>query len=328
MTRQRIAVIGAGLAGLACARRLQDAGQAVTVFEQQPVPGGRCASHASPAGVFDHGANGFGAVGATFCAQVRAWAEQGWVGADPQTPERWVTTGPMQSLPERLAQGCTLALPVDVAAVEREQAHWRLRTHNPLPLGLDPCFDAVVVTLPAERAVTLLAADPALAAAAREVKSEPCWTAMVAWPGPLPLRTARLDPAALAAAGGVLSAAWRDDDRPARAPVSGVGARWVLQASPYWSANNLDARPADVARRLLDAFATALSAKLARPVYSATHLWRHAWTGAPRAEPYGWNDELHLGVCGDAWHALDGAEGVERAWLSGSALAEAVLAQG
>ncbi len=54
-----IAVIGAGIAGLACARTLAQAGHRVAVFEKSWRPGGRMATRASPFGGFDHGAQYF-----------------------------------------------------------------------------------------------------------------------------------------------------------------------------------------------------------------------------------------------------------------------------
>ena len=53
---RRIAVIGAGIAGLAAARTLQRSGYDVQVFEAAPVPGGRVATQDSPFGGFDSGA--------------------------------------------------------------------------------------------------------------------------------------------------------------------------------------------------------------------------------------------------------------------------------
>ena len=49
-------MIGAGLAGIACAARLQDAGVAVRVFEAQRAPGGRLATRRFAGATFDHGA--------------------------------------------------------------------------------------------------------------------------------------------------------------------------------------------------------------------------------------------------------------------------------
>ncbi len=51
-----VAVIGAGLAGIACARRLAEAGVHARVFEAQRTPGGRLATRRFARASFDHGA--------------------------------------------------------------------------------------------------------------------------------------------------------------------------------------------------------------------------------------------------------------------------------
>jgi len=58
-TSRRIAVIGAGVAGMACARTLAQAGHEVTVFEKSRGFGGRMACRQTPFGGFDHGAQYF-----------------------------------------------------------------------------------------------------------------------------------------------------------------------------------------------------------------------------------------------------------------------------
>ena len=55
------AIIGAGIAGLACARTLAQAGHRVTVFEKNWRVGGRMATRASPFGGFKE--SGFGREG-------------------------------------------------------------------------------------------------------------------------------------------------------------------------------------------------------------------------------------------------------------------------
>jgi len=56
---RHIAVIGAGMAGIACARTLVQAGHRVTVFEKSRGAGGRMATRRSEFGGFDHGAQFF-----------------------------------------------------------------------------------------------------------------------------------------------------------------------------------------------------------------------------------------------------------------------------
>ncbi|TGN44114.1 FAD-dependent oxidoreductase, partial [Paracoccus liaowanqingii] len=55
--RIRVAIIGAGLAGLTCAGRLAQAGLSVTLFDKGRGPGGRLATRRADDGLrFDHGA--------------------------------------------------------------------------------------------------------------------------------------------------------------------------------------------------------------------------------------------------------------------------------
>ena len=53
---KHFAVVGAGMAGIACARTLVQAGHRVTVFEKSAGLGGRMATRRSAFGTFDHGA--------------------------------------------------------------------------------------------------------------------------------------------------------------------------------------------------------------------------------------------------------------------------------
>ena len=57
MTKKRIAVVGAGIAGLSCAYELKKAGHEVAVFEKEPIPGGRMSTYKKEALIFDIGAN-------------------------------------------------------------------------------------------------------------------------------------------------------------------------------------------------------------------------------------------------------------------------------
>lgn len=311
MSAARIAVVGAGLAGLACARALQEAGHDVTVLERERIPGGRCASLPTPIGPCDHGLPELAAATPGFAAPLQAWAGAGMLAPSPSGPGRWLGVPSMQAFAARLAAGLKVVPGLEVAALERDGAQWWLRTHQAPPRGLELHYDAVAVAMPPEQALPLLGVAPALAEPLRAVRSEPCWSVVAAWPMPLPLRG---DALAGNGAEDVLGSARRD----AR---TRQGSRWVLHASAYWSANNLDVRPIDVVQRLLDAFGRAIGVRLARPSHAQAHLWRQARVAQPLAEPCGWDAGLRLGACGDAWCGTHGADGAERAWTSGRALA-------
>jgi predicted NAD/FAD-dependent oxidoreductase len=335
---KHVAVIGAGIAGLTAASGLQAAGHAVTLFEKSRGAGGRCATRRSAAGAFDHGASGFTATTAAFLAEVRRWQDAGWVAIDDERssiaraddPRRAFGVPSMNALAQQLAghlpTGVTLRADTTVSALEFAEAMgtaggWRLR----LAEGrLDETrFDAVAVAVPAEQAAGLLTPDATLAEAMRQTRSDPCWTVMAAWSARLPELPSDQrgsDPV------GVLSLARCDDARPGRSEVDGIGCRWVLHATPAWTVDHLDARPADVIAELLGAFGRQCGVDLGAPVHSEAHRWRYARVPSPRAEPFGWNAALRLGACGDAWHGGNASpalrtDGIERAWLSGRALA-------
>lgn len=333
-----IAVIGAGLAGLTLARRLQQAGLAVEVFDKSRGPGGRCATRRGPAGHFDHGAPLVQAGSAAFAQALGGWAADGLLAqadADLAGGEAaWVGVPTMNAWPRGLAQGLALHTEHPVAALQATAAGWTVRLAE--DKGLAGPFDAVLLALPAEQAAVLLssAEQPeaeAMASALRQARSEPCWTVMAAWPGELPLAWTSWqgqDPHA------PLAQAWRQDTRPGRGSEPGLASRWVLHASPHWSAHNLDARPDAVAQRLCEAFAAAAGARLARPAHVAAHRWLYAQQRQPLATPCAWDATLRLGACGDAYAGApptDGTpapRGLERAWLSAQALAAQLLDRG
>jgi renalase len=323
---QSIAVIGAGMAGMTVAAHLQNRGHQVVVFDKSKGPGGRCATRRNQAGWFDHGAPHAQATTERFAEQLNQWQDQGIV-SHAGDGSAWVGQPFMNAWMRHLAQGLDVKTSTHIAALEREGGAWRLRAldgpeFRPAPTRL---FDMVVVATPAEQAAPLLAPSEALAQAMRQTRSDPCWTVMAYWPNPLPVQLPMMQSDEHLAA---LRLALCQDRRPGRANAPdappGGGTRWVLHAGADWSANNLDTSADAVTQRLLDAFAQAVGLRLARPSWCTAHRWRYAQVPQPRAEAFGWDAELQLGACGDAWHAGEGLLGLERAWLSAAALAEHV----
>ncbi len=312
-TEARIAVVGAGMAGLTAAHALHGRGFAVTVFDKSRGLGGRMATRRIEGLAFDHGAQFFTARDPDFDREVRAWGEHGIVG--PWQPEGysttaapwWVGTPRMTALARHLGAGLEVRGEATVSRVERQADGWHVTdgtaAHGP--------FDAVVVAAPAPQAVPLLAASPRLAALAATASMQPCWAALVAF-------AARLDaPDVLRPEVGPIAWAARNASKPGR---DGAEA-WVLHANPGWSEATLERAPADVLPDLLDAFAAALRHPLPTPTFAAAHRWRYALAAAPLGEPCLF-DPAGLAACGD-W-CLGGR--VEAAFLSGRAAAERIAA--
>jgi hypothetical protein len=300
----RIAVVGAGLAGLTCARALGDAGCEVVVFDKGRGPGGRTATRRAGALSFDHGApvvapGTFGKLG-------RSWRPRAHGGGDSLGALE-VADVAMNAPAKALAAGLDVRSGVRVAPLDPAGPELRLRDADGHPLG---AFVRVVVTAPAPQAAELLArAAPGLAAAARGVAYDPCWAAMASWERPLGLDWD------VARDAGIVRWALAEAAKPGRPP----GERWVLQATSGWSTAHLEDAPGDVARALLAAFG-ALCGGAPSPAHLAAHRWRHA---VPRTRPAGLPPaEGGIAVAGDWCLGRDAAAAV----ASGRAAAGLLLA--
>ena len=325
----RVAVIGAGMAGLACANALRERGLQVIVFEKSRGPGGRVATRLTEHGSFDHGAQYFTAHTHRFEAQVQRWVAAGvaarWPGKliafdrrrlidKPLGPERFVGIGGMHAIGRHLAAPLELLLETKIVRLERRGLLWHLHDEAGKLTAMRG-FDAVAVTAPSPQTADLLRDHTPLAAAAAGVNWEPCWTAMLAVS-----RATGIDyDAAFVNDDPILGWISRDDRKAERERVKGVAERWVLHANPRWSRKYLELTPEAAAHWLARSF----SARVGRPVTARNltgHRWRFATPTRPLKEPFLWDGDRRLGAAGD-WC---GDPRVEGAFLSGLALADAI----
>jgi predicted NAD/FAD-dependent oxidoreductase len=323
----RVAVVGAGISGLACARTLQTRGARVVVFEAARRPGGRAATEITPVGSFDHGAQYFTAQDADFETWVSAWCDDGFVerwtaqviALDGErtvdktaSARRYVVRDGMQALGRRLSADLEVRLDTTVAAVTRRGASWDLA--DAAGRSLSPGgYDAVVVAVP--EGARLLAAAPELAKRAGTIVWEPCWTALLA-----------IQPASGFEFGGAFvndhpALAWVTRQASKPTPADAADERWVLHATARWSALHLNRSADDVAALLAEAFATRFNFGF-RPSFIAARRWQAALPANPLKEPHLWHPELKIGAVGD-WC---GGPRIEGAFRSGRSLALAIAA--
>lgn len=312
MPERRFAVIGAGLAGLACARRLLAAGHAVRLFDKSRAPGGRLATRRSERAAWDHGAQYFTASTPAFgdllaaardAGQVATWHPR-WPGGEQQQRDLWVGVPGVSALPRWLSSGLDLATQACIVSLEHAAGKWTLVDDRG---GRSGDFDGMVLAVPAPQAAVLAAPHSALAARVATVPMAPCWAVMVAFEQPL--ETA-LD--ADWSADTVLPWIARNSSKPRR---SGLDA-WVLHADAGWSRDHLDADVAWVQAALVDRLAARLGMALPAVAVAEAHRWRHARVLEPLGEAFLLDEAAGLGFCGD-W-CLDAR--VEAAFLSGDAL--------
>ncbi len=137
--KSTVAIIGAGVAGLTCARELATAGFKVTVVDKGRSPGGRTATRRKEPGLeFDHGAQYFTARDPRFQRVTADWIQRGvvaeWHGrivrleagvATETTPlPRYVGTPGMSAMAEDLASGLHVHSGVQVVRIHRDSAGW------------------------------------------------------------------------------------------------------------------------------------------------------------------------------------------------------------
>ncbi len=342
---RRIAVVGAGIAGLACARTLRQAGHAVAVFEAAARPGGRMATLATPFGSFDTGVQYFTVRDAHFATALQATAQdllKRWSAsavrvlddggrvaevARPRGEAHWVAAPAMDALPARWAEPLQAAGELRLSTqVQRlapdalDARRWQLQTQT----AADECqvhagFDAVLLALPAPEARRLLAsATPAasLVEPLEGVEIAPCWNLSLAFPNASQPGT--LGPQWNAARSTHHRVAWltRESSKPGRAPIE----RWTVQASAAWSAEHAGDDGARVTAKLLKAFGEVTGVR-ATPAWTEVRLWPQARTLRPLGRPFIWDARRGIGLCGD-WCLGDR---MEDAFVSGLELALAVF---
>ncbi len=326
-----VAVIGAGISGLACARILADHGFTVRVFDKGRGVGGRMSTRRAPGGrQFDHGAQYFTARDERFRRYVMAWRERGvvaeWEGRIAtvapgrliEPPERknetqrFVGVPGMSAVCRHLASDINVETGVRVTGLESAAEGWRLAAEDGRDRGR---WDAVVVAIPAQQAAVLLAGHSHLSQTAGTAVAAPCWVVMVQYEEPL---NTGFDAAFVHDS--PLSWVARNSSKPGRV---GEGDSWVLHAGPEWSREYLEETPEIAAGRLMAAFAELVGPRGAEPAYVNAHRWRYALPEDPLADRCLWDGRIFAGACGD-WC---GGPRVEGAFLSGAAMAGRLMAE-
>lgn len=160
-----IAIVGAGIAGLAAAQTLIRAGQQVQIFDKSRGSGGRMASKRSEAGALDLGAQYFTARDRRFIDALNEWRRAGCAAEwnpvlyqyrdgrlSPSQDEqpRWVGVPRMSAITRHLLADLPVTFDCRITEVFRGAQHWHLldasgETHGP--------FAQVVIAMPDRKSV-------------------------------------------------------------------------------------------------------------------------------------------------------------------------------
>jgi renalase len=335
-----VSVIGAGVAGLACARALQEAGRAVVVLDAARGVGGRCATRRVEGQPVDHGVVFLHGSDPAFLAALDPDRAQ---GAIPGWPERIHGSGPpcqadaflpgeirlalrqgISAFPKRQAAGLDVRLGKRVVSLSARDRTVALRTEGDEELTPR----VAVLAMAAEQALgltlTLPSGLPEVEAAKvllGEAGTHPCLTVIAGYPADSEGPEWDIDYPEDSRILQLISHDSAKRDQPAWLVL-------VYQARPRWSRERLSSPPEAWTGEVLEEAARLIGPWAARPLWHQGHRWRHARLdrGKELAQPMllSLPGGGRLGLAGELFQP---GGGVEAAWSSGLRLARRILAE-
>ncbi|MFY0612816.1 MAG: FAD-dependent oxidoreductase [Hyphomicrobiaceae bacterium] len=316
----RIAVIGAGLSGLSCARVLRRAGFYVDMYESDRVVGGRMGTSRLGLVPFDHGAQYVSGRSDRFRAYLDELVHSGYAacwhpkiaGSEEGTTPNWfVGTPGMSAMVRPLAESVQVHTNRRVHTLQRNDKAWQLWFDDQTTAGP---FAAVAVAVPAPEAALIMGRDVAeFAEQLASVRFSPIWALMIRLDERvLPEFDAYSDMSQL------IRWVGRNNVKPGR---SSRGEHIVVHASPTWTRETEDAEPELVAEELWSEVCHVLDLPPVRPQQMSAHLWKHGLVDRPLGETYLFSSELMVGAAGD-WCR---GRLAEQAFESGAALGRAMV---
>ncbi len=329
-----VAIVGAGISGLAAGRVLSDHGLKVTVFEKSRGVGGRMATRRLPdCSTFDHGAQYFTVRDPRFKRYVDSWIGQGIVAIwpesqqpgehqfvsirdgqiepEPSPVQRFVGVPAMNSICKHLATDLGIKTSTRVKSIIPRGHQVQLLDEYGESLGE---YERVVVSAPSVQTAELLSAIPDLSEAIDRIQLKPCWAVMVTLPKPL---TEQWVGAFLQ--NSILSWVARDSTKPGRTPIP---ENLVLHATPEWTQSNWELDASEVAEQLISELRRVTGRTFPSPVHLQAHRWKYAVPVKPGSSEFCfYQAENGIAACGDWAHG----DRVEGAFLSGMAAAGRIL---
>ncbi len=325
---KRVAIVGAGLSGLALARRLADAAE-VQLFEKSRGPGGRAATRRLGDYSFDHGTQFFTARSAAFqdflepllhAGVIRDWParfaeiDDGRIRSQREWGEghaHYVATPGMNALGKFLASGLSIVFNTEISSIDKRADGWHIRDQSK---GEHGRFDWIVLTAPAAQTGALGAQHTGLAALCDNRQMLGCFALMLGFAAPIELPW---DAAVIRNA----DISWMavNSSKPQR----GERFTMVVHSTNRWADSHIDDDREIVQAHLLEAASEQSGANLAVAEVKELQRWRYANLPKQEGPDFFIDSETGLAACGD-WF-IRGR--IEAAFTSASRLADELLGQ-
>jgi predicted NAD/FAD-dependent oxidoreductase len=337
MSMPDVIVVGAGIAGLSCAKALARAGARVRLIEKSRGVGGRCATRRVGEQPVDHGIAFYHGSDPELFDALRESDEAGLIDGWPHRlegeghpcqprafkPNEWrcAFTRGVNRFPKSLAEGLDIVRNSRVESIRAEAGEIQLRVNG----AWAHRAPSLVVALPAAQARGLLTdagAEPSLVSARallEMVGSSSCLTLLAGYP---------LDAASpgwdvcYPEESRVMQLAIHDSAKRTQPPELIV----VYQGLPSWSKRNLGMPKYEWTDLLLQEAGQLFGRWAAVPEWAEAHAWRYARAdhGSEFTSPVllELNGGARIGLAGEAFGR---GGGVQAAWSSGRRLARRLI---
>ncbi len=318
-----LAIIGAGISGLAAAHTLRDAGHNITIFETSRDVGGRATTGKREGFIYDDGAQyikGGSPVSTAWITErfrlpdlidiskpVWIFDGQGHIqegdpiqNADP----KWNYRSGLVALAKRMAEGLDIRLETGVGRVEQTATGWSIFEVSGHLLG---DFEQLLISIPASQAVELLEhsqvsddLQKSILAGLRKARYNPLISVMLGYkPAPQVrpyyalVNTDKAHP--------ISWLAWEHEKAPERVPEH--AGLLLAQMAPRYSLDHWEVSADELVRDVASLVATLIDERLGEPIFTDLRYWRYALPAEKAhahevnmlALPYG------LAFCGDAF---------------------------
>lgn len=279
MTVLNLAIVGAGLSGLSCAKRLCQQGHRVTIFERANRRSGRLSNKVLSKVSVDNGAQYFTARSSEFRLQCEHWSAVGVIAPwdmiphrikdgkfmlSPDETLRMVGVPSMGSLCEDLAQGQDIKYDYNVGRITQSAGKWTIHSDTDVESGP---FDGVVMSLPSENCHKVLTNSSLPLLNSSSDVHNPCWSVILEY-------DTQLAPNFYGAFCDDEMLRWvsYDTSKPGRDKSTHM---YVAHLNNKWTEQHIDLDRHDVIAmvesRLSELFETTQSARRGK-----AHLWRYA----------------------------------------------------